>query len=120
MQDTLEKKYEAGVEAHKVGNFVEAERWYREVLAIEPLHPAANHHLGMVAVSLGQPGNAIPHFRVALEAEPETEQCWVSFIDALILDDQIDSARKALSVGKNTGVIVEAFDSLEARLAGEP
>ena len=120
MQDTLEKKYEAGVEAHKVGNFVEAERWYREVLAIEPLHPAANHHLGMVAVSLGQPSNALPHFKVALEAEPETEQCWVSFIDALILDDQIDSARKALSVGKNTGVIVEAFDSLEARLAGEP
>jgi tetratricopeptide (TPR) repeat protein len=120
MRDTLKEKYEAGVEAHKVGNFVEAERWYREVLAIEPLHPAANHHLGTVAVSLGQPGNAIPHFRVALEAEPEIEQCWVSFIDALILDDQIEAACKALSVGKNTGVIIEALASLEARLAGEP
>ena len=120
MQDTLDKKYEAGVAAHKVADFAEAERWYREVLAIEPLHPAANHQLGMVAISLGQPGNAIPHFRIALEAEPETEQCWVSFIDALILDDQIDAARKALSVGKRTGVIIEALASLEARLVGEP
>lgn len=117
MESVLEDKYAAGVEAHKVGNFVEAERLYREVIEIEPLHAAANHHLGMVAVSLGQPGAAIPHFRIALEAEPQTEQCWVSFIDALILDDQIDSARKALSVGKKAGVIIEALDSLEARLA---
>jgi protein O-GlcNAc transferase len=117
METNLEEKYSAGVAAHKAGNFVEAERLYRAVLEIEPLHAAANHHLGMVAMSLGQPAAAIPHFRVAVEAEPETEQCWVSFIDALIMDDQLESARKALSVGKKAGVIIEALDSLEVRLA---
>jgi hypothetical protein len=51
MELTIEQALQQGVAVHKEGKFEEAERLYRAILQSQPLHPDANHNLGVIAVS---------------------------------------------------------------------
>ena len=93
MQPTIEK----AVEAHKSGQLAEAEALYRAILQVQPLHPDANHNLGVLAVSVNKTELALPLFKVALEANPKQGQFWLSYVDALINVQQIEIA-KMLSI----------------------
>ena len=84
MELTIEQALQQGVAAHKEGKLQEAERLYRAILQSQPLHPDANHNLGVIAVSVNKPDVALPLFKTALEANPTIEQFWLSYIDALI------------------------------------
>ena len=92
MELTIEQVLQQGVAVHKEGKLEEAERLYRAILGSQPQHPDANHNLGVLAVSVGQVDVALPHFKVALEANPKIEQFWLSYIDALIKFGQVDNA----------------------------
>ena len=54
MELTIEQALQQGIAAHKEGKLEEAERLYRTVLQSQPLHPNANHNLGVVAVSVNK------------------------------------------------------------------
>lgn len=95
----------AGVSAHKEADFREAERLYRMILEVDPRHSHAHHHLGMIAAAQDRVDLAIPHFRIALEERPEEDICWISFIDALIRDEQAEAAQKALAGAEKSGVV---------------
>ena len=60
---------------------------------------------------------ALPLFKTALEANPQDEQFWVSYIDALIKTKQFDSAKQVLERGKKAGWAGEKVDALEEQLA---
>ena len=47
MEQTLEQSLQQGVAAHKEGKLQDAERLYRAILQSQPLHPDANHNLGV-------------------------------------------------------------------------
>jgi len=119
MKSKVTSALEHGIAAHKAGDFSEAERYYLSILQTEPTHPQANHHLGMIAMAKSQPTSAIPFFRVALEAEPEVEQCWVSLIEALLANSQLEEAQQCLVVGKKSGVIDRQSVLLELKLAAQ-
>jgi len=84
MELTVDQALQQGVAAHKEGKLQDAERLYRAILQAQPKHPDANHNLGVLAVAVGKPLEAIPLFKLALEANPKIEQFWLSYIDALI------------------------------------
>ena len=84
MELTIEQALQQGIAAHKEGKLQDAERLYRAILQSQPLHPDANHNLGVLAVSVNKAGAALPLFKTALEANPKIEQFWLSYIDALI------------------------------------
>ena len=84
MELTLDQALQQGVAAHKEGRLQEAERLYRAILQAQPTHPDANHNLGVLAVAVGKHLDAVPLFKLALEANPKIEQFWLSYIDALI------------------------------------
>ena len=44
-------------------------------------------------------------FKAAIEANPNEEQYWLSFIDALIKLGRMDDARKILEQGKANGLM---------------
>jgi hypothetical protein len=85
-------------------------------LQSKPLHPDANHNLGVVAVSVNKADLALPLFKAALEANPKVEQFWLSYINALIKEKQFDNAKQVLEQGKNQGVVGEKVDALEEHL----
>ena len=116
MELSSEQMLQRGVDAHKEGNLEEAERIYCTILASEPTHPDANHNLGVMAVSVNKAELALPLFKAALEANPKIVQFWLSFIDALIKENQLEAAKEALEQAKKEGLVEEAFGALKAQL----
>lgn len=121
---TVEQALQQAIAHHQAGQGQDAERFYRAILQSQPNHPDANHNLGVLAVQAKQPMAALPHFKVALEANPSQVQYWVSYIEALIQTDQINVGRQALAQGRQFGLDDEAARALLGRLealsGGEP
>ena len=118
MELTADQALQQGVAAHKEGKLQEAERIYRAILQTQPGHPDANHNLGVLAVAVGKPLEAIPLLKLALEANPQIEQFWLSYIDALLRVEHIDEAKRVLVEGKESGVSSDKLDTLLQRLQG--
>ena len=70
--------------AFKKGNFEKAKKFYKLILKNFPNHSDINHKLGLIALSVNSGDEAISLFKIAVDASPETEQFWISFIDALL------------------------------------
>jgi len=113
---TTEEVLKKAVEAHKAGRLQDAEALYRYILQKNPTHPDANHNLGVMAVSLNKTEIAIPFFKIALESNPNQGQFWLSYIDALIKDEQVENAQRLLEQGKKRGLSSKNIEELEGRL----
>ena len=96
MELTIEQALQQSIAAHKQGKLQDAERLYRTILQSQPAHPDANHNLGVLAVSVNKAEAALPLFKTALEANPKIEQFWLSYIDALIKEQQFENATQVL------------------------
>ena len=116
MELTIEQALRKGIEAHKVGKLKEAERFYLAILQSQPLHPDANHNLGLLAVSANKVDKALTLFKIAIEANPKIEQFWLSYIDAFIKEQQFDNAKQVLEQAKKQGVDEARLNFLEAQL----
>ena len=116
MELTLDQALQKGIEAHKTGQIQDAEKLYAAILKAQPNHPDANHNMGVLAVGVGKIQEALPFFKIALEANPGTGQFWLSYINALIKLDRIADAKAVFDQAKDIGVNGEAFDLLESSL----
>ena len=119
MELTIEQALRQGVAAHKEGKLQDADRLYRGILQSQPKHPDANHNLGVLAASLNKADAALPLFKNALEANPKIEQFWLSYIDALIKEQQFENAKQVIEQAKTQGVAEEKLNNLGAQLAPE-
>ena len=117
MKLSIDEALKKGVELHKAGQIQEADRFYTAVLQAQPKHPDANHNMGVLALGVGKPQDALPFFKTALEANQSITQYWVSYIDALIKLEKISDARAIFAQAKINGAKCEAFDQLEHRLS---
>ena len=117
MELTIEQALQQGVAAHKEGKLQEAERLYRTILQSQPAHPDANHNLGVLAVSVNKAEAALPLFKMALEANPKIEQFWLSYIDALIKEQQFENAKQVIEQAKTQGVDGEKLNIIKVPLA---
>ena len=113
MELMVEQAFQQGIAAHKEGKLEDAERFYRSVLQSQPAHPDANHNLGVIAVSANKADTALQLFQTALEANPNVEQYWHSYVDTLVKTGQFEAAEKAVerAIGKGFNA-----KKLEARL----
>ena len=109
---TTDQVLQQGVAAHKEGKLQDAERFYRAILQLQPNHPDANHNLGVLAVSVGKPLEAIPLFELALKANPSIEQFWLSYLDALIKLERVAEFESVLADAKEVGVAPEKLKLL--------
>ncbi len=119
MKLTIEQALQQGVAAHKEGKLQDAERLYRAILHSQPANPDANHNLGVLAVSVDKAEAALPLFKIALEANPKVEQFWLSYINALIKEQQFENAKQILGQAKKQGVDVDKLIALEAQLSAK-
>jgi tetratricopeptide (TPR) repeat protein len=119
MELTIEQALQQGVAAHKEGKLQDAERLYWAILQSQPLHPDANHNLGVIAVSVNKAEAALTLFKTALEANPKIEQFWLSYIDALIKTEKVDDARRVLADAQQAGVTAAKLQIFEEQLEFE-
>ena len=78
--------------AHKEGKFEKAEQLYYKLLKVEPKNIDANHNLGVLKVSMNQSAEAIPLFKTAIEVNPNIEQFFISYANALINEKRFEEA----------------------------
>ena len=116
MKLTIEQALQHGIAKHKQGKLQDAERLYQAILQSQPSHADANYNLGLIAVSLNKVALALPLFKTALEAFPEIEQFWLSYIDALIKENQLETAKSVLVEGRKEGFLGKEFDDLEFQI----
>jgi tetratricopeptide (TPR) repeat protein len=112
----IDQTLQQGILAHKRGEVERAERLYRAILESQPLHPDANHNLGLLAVSVNKFDAAVTLFKTAIDGNPKIGQIWLSYIDALIKGKQFDNAKEVLEQAKKQGVAGEKLNILEAQL----
>ena len=116
MQLTIEQALQQAVAAHKGGNLTEAENIYRAILQSQPRHADANHNLGVIAISVNQIEAAVPLFKTALDANPNVEQFWLSYVDALVKADRLKDAKQAIKKAKKKGFDAKKVGKLLAQI----
>ena len=112
---TIERSLRQAISAHKEGKLQEAERIYREILQVRPEHPDATHNLGLIAVSVNQIEAAIPLLEAAVNLNPEVEQFWLSYIDALTKAKRFKQVRQASKKAKKRGVEARKIKALSSQ-----
>ena len=71
------------LQALRLGRLAEAERCYRDLLAVYP-HPGVLHNLGLVLVGLRRDAEAVPLFEQALAARPADANARLALSNALL------------------------------------
>ena len=118
MELTIDQALKKGIDAHKAGRVQEAAHFYATILKSQSTHPDANHNMGVLAVGVGKVAEALPFFKTALEANPNTAQFWLSYIDSLIKLDRLADAKAVFARAKSIGAKGDGFDQLKQRLEG--
>ena len=113
---TLDQALKKGIEAHKAGQFTEADRYYTAILKAQPKHPDANHNMGILAVGIGKVQESLPFLKTALEANPNITHFWLSYIKALIKLNRVAEAKALFNQAKSNDVKGDGFDQIEKRL----
>jgi predicted O-linked N-acetylglucosamine transferase (SPINDLY family) len=97
---TLDATLQQAVQHHQAEAFAEAERLYRAILRAQPDHPDANHHLGMLAVQLGQHAMGLPFLKAAVDASPQRAEFRRDYVDALDATGHRDEAARVRDAGQ--------------------
>ena len=86
-----------GFQLHQQGDRAEAARYYREVVAIVPQHPDANHLLGMIAHDDGRNEDAIGLISIAIRGIPDNPAYHNNLGLAQLALAQTEEARQSFS-----------------------
>ena len=96
MKAAINHVLKLGVDAHKDGNVQAAQKFYEQVLSIDPSNCDANHNLGLITSSTEHIELALKLFRNAVKSNPKVEQFWISYIDTLIKENHLKDADSAI------------------------
>ncbi len=105
------------IEHQNTGNIEAAKQLYHEILKVAPQHALANHHLGVIEAHQHSPKVALPRLELAVQTQPENEQFWVSYIDALAMAGEVDQLSHALELGQQLGLTTAMATSLKAEFS---
>lgn len=108
---------QSATQQHHAGQYDEAQTLYEAILSAVPEHADANYNLAVLKVQTGKPGDAVPHFEVALGSKPDNGNYWVSYINALHQSGQSSAAWVAVEIAQQRGFKGPAFDGLITQMA---
>jgi len=115
----VEQRFLHAIALTQSGHVAQAEQIYHDILLEQPNHSKANHNQGMLLLESGRVNDSLPFLKTALEADPQEEQYWLSYIEALMQAQQFEDAQLVLSYGVQAGLAGQRIDALAAVLARE-
>jgi len=93
----LAELFAAAVARHQAGAFAEAERRYRDILALSPNHAEVQGRLGTVLMAQSKVGEAVAHFERALAFNPGLFEAHGNLAQAYMACEQLEPAIHALA-----------------------
>ena len=115
-KSTLVKLFQQGNAAQSAGRLEEADRLYTTILKVNPKHPETNHNMGLLAVTVGKAEQGLTFFNRAVEASPNVDQFWFSYIDTLIKVGRREEAKSLFGKAKKKITKGNRLDQLESAL----
>lgn len=101
-QVTLEEALRLAQGHHRTGNYILAERTYRDILFAVPDHYPTTHFLGILLFQSGNLDQAAVYLQKAVESEPENPDCWNNYGAVLTqkkdYEESLEALNKALSL----------------------
>ncbi len=113
---SLEQTLAKAIDLHQAGQIQDAEQLYREILKTHPSQPNASHNLAIIEQEAKHIEDSLALFRTALESDPDEQQYWVSYIDALIQAGQLAQAKEVLQYGLEGGLSGPDVEVLASQL----
>jgi protein O-GlcNAc transferase len=107
LDQAINDVYLQAMQHQQNGDVEQAVSLYLEILQADPRHADANHNLGFIEAHTNSINDALPRFEAAVMASPETEQFWVSYIDALMQSGATETALSAIEHGQKFGLTKE-------------
>ena len=101
---TVVELLDRGANLHCTGDFLSAEFVYNQILLEQPNHPEANHNLAIVLIVQGNLDGAVKHLKTCLNANPNVNLFWATYIDVLIKLERKSEAKKLLITAKENGL----------------
>jgi Flp pilus assembly protein TadD len=120
---SIEQTMTLAIQHHQAGRLQEAEQLYRQILARQPGHVMAMHHLGMIAHQVGRNDIAVDLLRRVITLNPNLPEAHSNFGNVLRIEGQLDEAiaacRQAIALRPN---YAEAHNNLGLALKdkGQP
>jgi predicted O-linked N-acetylglucosamine transferase (SPINDLY family) len=96
-----------------------AEQLYQAILQAAPQHAAANYCVGMLRVQSRRPEEGLPYLKTALQAQLDSPDYWLGYLEALSLLGRTAAARNILALGRRQGLAGAAVDDFERRLQAQ-
>ena len=125
---TIPQAFELALQRHREGRLADAEALYRQILAAQPNHADALHHLGLVAHQLGRNEFALAWISQAIVLQPDKPAAHSNLGNALAalgrLDEAIAAFRRATELKRdyaeahfNLGNALRGRDRLDEAVA---
>lgn len=114
LHDAMQGVMQMAQQHETEGQLDQAATLYQEVLSIQPDHAEANHRMGIVAFNLHGVNEAMPMLEKAVQTNPENEQYWVTYIDALMQSADMATVLEALELGQKFGLTAETAQIIAA------
>src|SRR5665213_3467567 len=89
---TIPQALEIALQHHHAARLGEAERIYRQILAVQPNQPDALHRLGVLANQMGRHEQAADFIRGAIAANPADSHYRLDLGNALLAQGYLDEA----------------------------
>ena len=105
-----------GISAHEQGQVKLAEKYYKEILLSYPHHPDANHNFGILLAQHGLQIEALAHFNLAINQDPNIQQFWLSYIDTAILANKLENAHNYYFFARLNGLDGPSFEQRKRKL----
>ncbi len=99
---TLEEALELAKGHHFEGNYLLAERTYRDILKVVPDHFPTIHFLGVLLYQTTVFDEALTYLQKSVEAQPEDKQCWnnlgATLMELKRYDEALEAYDKSLAI----------------------
>ena len=97
-------------------NGIDFSNLYKSLIKIKPNDPDINYHLGIQILNSSKALEAIPHFKIAFDANPETNKYFDSYFETLILLKMYDEARNILSKIDTNLISSQKLEEIKIRI----
>ena len=111
MTDALNR----AIKAHHAGDTITAQEIYTEFLH-NSRNPDANYNLGVLLMNKGENKKSLSFLEVALKANPNVRQFWLTYLNALIRLERITEARQVYKQAESRGITCDPFSKVRSAL----
>ena len=116
---SLDELCEKAANLQVAGRLDLAEGIYREILAAQPRHAAANYCFGILLVHVKRPADGLPHLLAALSGSPQVPDYWLGCLEALLLLNKIEEAGQLLASARQNAIAGSAIEEFAKRLEAQ-